>query len=319
MKAKNVIEVTDFVQDEWEELVQRTVAFKHNKHVLPSALKNKSVGLLFSGNSLRTRISFELATHLLGGSSYFLEIRNLTNEKDGVGREALADIVSTLDRMVDCYIVRDYSRKILDVLQQRTGPPVINGFCSVGHPSQALADVSAIRWKRGTNRNLAYATVCPGEGSGVIESFIYAVLLLGESVTIITPTGEFKGKNKDFHTQAEKLSKEYGGRLQVTKNIQNTVKHADVLYVDEWWENTKYFLHKQPREYRVDDEFLAGHKEDLMILHCLPAHWGREITAEVMRGTNSIIFDEAEFRIYSAMSLLCHLHMVGRNCGIAVS
>jgi ornithine carbamoyltransferase len=307
MKTKNVIEVTGFSQSEWRDLIERTIAFKKDKYSEKSILKDKAVGLLFSGNSLRTRFSFERAAHFLGGTSYFFEINDLTNEKDGIAREAPADIISTLDRMIDCYVVRDYSQKMLQVLQQREGPPVINGFCSVGHPSQALADLSSTKWKRGTNDDLFYAAVCPSEGSGVIESFIYGVLLLGGSVTVITPSGQLKGKNADFHAQVEKLSQQYGGRLEVTKEIRGTVERADVLYVDEWWENTKNFLNKQTGEYRVDNKFLEGSKSDLAILHCLPAHWGREITAEVMRGPNSIIFDEAEFRLYSAMSLLCQL------------
>ena len=184
---------------------------------------------------------------------------------------------------------------------------MINGFCSVGHPSQALADVSVINWKRGTNKNLNYAGVCSEKGGGTIESFIYAVLLLGESITIITPTGKFKGKNKDFHIQVKKLSMQYGGELRITKEIHDIMKKADILYVDEWWENSKNFIKNKMGKYKVDTTFLQGRKKNWMILHYLPAHQGREITTEVMRGPNSIIFDEAEFRVYSAMSLLCYL------------
>ncbi|KKW41743.1 MAG: Ornithine carbamoyltransferase, catabolic [Candidatus Magasanikbacteria bacterium GW2011_GWA2_56_11] len=307
MRAKNIVEVTDFTPAEWKRLIGETVKFKKNRHRQPKALKNKRIGLMFDSNSLRTKISFETACYLLGGDSYFIDIHNVTHEKDGVKRETFEDIIDTLDRMVDAYVVRDYSRQMLDVLKRKTNPPFINGFCEIGHPSQALADMAVIKWKKGTVQGLNYAGVCPEAGSGVLESFIYAVLLLGERITIITPSGKLKGKNKDFGATAARLSEKYGGSLRVTNEIKETVIGADVLYADEWWENTKNFLRKKMGRYRVDDHFLAGSKPNLSILHCLPAHPGREITEAVMRGPQSLIFDEAEFRVYSAMSLLSYL------------
>jgi ornithine carbamoyltransferase len=210
--------------------------------------------------------------------------------------------------MIDIYVVRDYSQKFIDVLVRKNDPPFINGFCKTGHPSQALADLSVIKWKKGKTKGLSYVGVCPETGSGVMESFIYGVLLLGERMTLITPTGTFSGKNLDFDETVKKLSSQYGGSLTLTKNISQTIATADVLYVDEWWENTSDFLNKSMGQYQVNQEFLKDSKPSLSIMHCLPAHLGREITEEVVRSPRSIIFDEAEFRVYSAMSLLCYLN-----------
>lgn len=307
MKAKNIIEVTDFSQKEWIRLIDEAVKFKKNPHRKEKLLHRKRIGLVFDEHSLRTRLSFEIATHLLGGTTYFVDVHSVTHEKDGTQREVFEDIVETMDKMIDAYVLRDYSRQLFNVFIRKSYPPFINGFCGVGHPSQALADLSVIKWEKGTNKGLNYVGVCPANGSGVMESFVYGVLLLGENITLITETGQFKGKNADFHKQVKRLSKRYGGKLSLTKNPRDVMAQADVLYVDEWWENKRNYLERKIGKYRVDGTFLKNSKEGLSILHCLPAHPGREITSEVIYSDRSLIFDEAEFRIYSAMALLSYL------------
>lgn len=140
--------------------------------------------------------------------------------------------------MVDVYVIRDYSQRLFEIIKRKSYPPFINGFCMVGHPSQALADLTAITWKKGTSQGLNYAGVCPSTGSGVMESFVYGALLLGQHITLITENGKFKGKNFDFHAQVKLLVNTYGGSFTVTSHIQPVIASADVLYVDEWWENT---------------------------------------------------------------------------------
>ncbi len=307
MTKGNIIDVHQFTQQEWTSLIQRAVECKEDKDQYKQVLSGKRVGLVFDSNSLRTKISFETAAYLLGADSYFVSVDTVTQERDGTPREIYEDIIETLDRMVDCYVLRDYSRKLYDVFIRKEYPPFINGLCEVGHPSQALADLGVLQWKKKKVEGLNYAGVCPVTGSGVIESYVYGVLLLGENVTLITPTGEFAGKNKDFDEQVKRLSKEHGGTLSVTKDIASTVAAADVLYVDEWWENDPDFLKKKMGEYKVDSTFLQGSKKDLSVLHCLPAHHGREIESDVIYGDQSLIFDQAEFRVYSAMSLLLYL------------
>lgn len=307
MKAKNLIEVTNFSRKEWSHLIDETIKFKKKPHRKEKLLNHKRIGLVFDDNSLRTRLSFETAAHLLGGTTYFIDVYNVTHEKDGTKRETFEDIIDTMDKMVDVYVVRDYSQQIFNVFTKKSYPPFINGFCTVGHPSQALADLSVIKWEKGTNKNLSYVGVCPGTGSGVMESFVYGVLLLGQSITLITETGKFKGKNTDFYIQVMRLTKQHGGRLTLTKNPESIVAQADVLYVDEWWENKPDYLKRKIGKYKVDEKFLKNSKKDLSILHCLPAHPGREIASDVMRSDQSLIFDQAEFRVYSAMALLSYL------------
>jgi len=298
---KNILEVTDLIKKELEQLIKRTLYFQKNKKKTFSILKGKKIGLLFDSASLRTKFSFEIASHNLGGFPYFVPLKTITNENDGTEREIYEDIIDTLDRFVDCYVVRDYSRKVLSVLVRKDNPPLINGFSEVGHPSQALADISVIALKKRDLTKLNICAVCPSTGSGVIESFAYAILLLGGNITLITPTGKFKGKNKDFHQQTKKLK----GKLTITKSPEEIVSKADVLYVDEWWENIPNFTRKKPpKKYQVTKEFLKKSKKDLIILHCLPAHHDREIAKDVFYSKKSIVFEEAEFRIYSAMALL---------------
>ena len=307
MKAKNLIEVTDFSQKEWRHLIDEAIEFKKKPHRKEKLLNHKRIGLVFDDNSLRTRLSFESATHLLGGTTYFIDVHSVTHEKDGTKRETFEDIVDTLDKMIDAYVVRDYSQQLFEVFKKKSSPPFINGFCGVGHPSQALADLSVLKWKKGSTKKLTYVGVCPSMGSGVMESFVYGVLLLGESVTLITETGTFRGRNQDFHEQVSLLTERHGGHLILTKKPESILAKADVLYVDEWWENKPNFLKRKVGKYKVDKKFLKDSKKDLVILHCLPAHPGREIESEVMRSDQSLIFDQAEFRVYSAMALLSYL------------
>lgn len=306
MKAKNILEVTDFSQSEWKKLISETIKFKKNPYRKKNLLKNKRIALVFDSNSLRTRLSFETAIHLLGGNSYFVDIHALTHEKDNTPRECYEDIIETMDRMVDAYVVRDYTQQMLEVFKRKSFPPIINGFCSTGHPSQALADLSVIKYKKKTN-NVIYSGVCPEAGSGVMESFIYGVLLLGLKITLITETGKFVGKNQNFQQQSNFLEKKYGGHFNIVKNSELIIKRADVLYVDEWWDNSPNFLKRKIGKYKVDSRFLKKSKKTLSILHCMPAHMEREISTEVMQGEQSIVYDEAEFRVYSAMALLNYL------------
>lgn len=300
MKKRNILEITDVSAREFRRLIARAIYFSRRPRKSFRTLKGAHVGLLFDANSLRTKMSFEVATYKMGGIPYFIPLQSVTHE-DGAPRESREDIIDTLDRFVDLYIVRDYSQEVMRVLMRKNDPPVFNGFSGVGHPSQALADIAVITKQKGDIRTLNICAVCPATGSGVIESFAYAVLLLGGDITFITPTGKFTGKNSCFYKHVDS----FPGRLTVEKGIA-AVQNADVLYVDEWWENTPNFLEtaKPPVKYRVDEKFLKGTKDDLIIMHCLPAHHEREISSDVISSSRSIVFDEAEFRLYSAMAWL---------------
>lgn len=311
MKSKNILEISDLSVKDLKKCITRAIYFKKHWKKQFTILKHKRIGLLFDAVSLRTKVSFEVAIHKLGGFPYYVDIGTKTDvdigsvtHEAGAPRESFEDIVDTMDRFVDAYVVRDYSQQILNVLKRKTFPPVINGFSVTGHPSQALADVSVITLKKGDLQKLTIAVLSPATGSGVIESFIYAVLLLGGAVHIITPTGTFKGKNVDFWETVAALP----GRCSVTKYDATLIRKLDVLYVDEWWFPGADFLKKKPpKRYRADANFLHGAKKDLIILHCLPAHHNREISEEVITSERSIVFDEAEFRVYSAMALLEYL------------
>lgn len=303
MRYKNILDINDFTPTELEHLIERAHFFKKNWNDNFDILKNKRVGMLFDSSSLRTKVSFEVAVQKLGGISYFVDLNEVITEA-GAPRESYEDIVDTLDRFVDIYVVRDYSRKILDVLKRAAFPPLINAFSVVGHPSQALADVAVIQEKRGDIKKLNITAVCKETGSGVIESFAYAIALLGGHLTLITPTGTFTGKNSDFI----EVMRTFNGTYSVTSNVPETMAQADILYVDEWWfPGAKFLETPPPKGYVVDQEFLSGAKADLGILHCLPAHRGREVSGEVLDSNNSYIFDEAEYRLYSAMALLEYL------------
>jgi ornithine carbamoyltransferase len=262
-------------------------------------LKNKTLAMLFEKSSTRTRISFEVAMTELGGHAIYL------NYKDAqLGRgESVADTARVMSRYVHAIMARVYKHKTVTELCENGTVPVINGLSDLEHPCQLLADLLTIREYKGKFKGLNFAWI--GDGNNVCNSAMLACAITGMKMTVACPEG--------YEPNAEILVKarELGGTINITRDILKAAKNADILSTDVWvsmGDEEEYDQRLRDfKPYQINSKLLEQAKHDVMVLHCLPAHRGEEITGEVVDGPNSAVFDQAENRLHIQKALLLKL------------
>ncbi|MCX9014928.1 MAG: ornithine carbamoyltransferase [Candidatus Methanoperedens sp.] len=262
-------------------------------------LKNKTLAMLFEKSSTRTRLSFEVGMSELGGKAIFLSPRDMQ-----IGRgESIADTAKVMSRYVSAIMARVYKHETLVELSKYSTVPVINALSDLEHPCQLLADLMTIRERKGTLKGLKFAWL--GDGNNVCNSAILACALTGMKISVACPEG-YKPDSA-----AIKKAKELGGEVEITSDPAKAAENADVLYTDVWVsmgdedEAEQRLIDLKP--YQINSKLLEHAKHDVVVLHCLPAHRGEEITAEVVDGPNSAVFDEAENRLHAQKALLLKL------------
>jgi len=263
-------------------------------------MKGKILGMLFEKSSTRTRISFEVAALQLGGHAIFLPSDNLQIKRG----ESVPDTAKVFGRYMDIIMGRVYSHKTLEDLAAHAGIPVINGLCDQEHPCQALGDLFTIREKKQKLEGLKLVYV--GDGNNVCHSLMLAGAICGMKVVACTPEGYEPKAN--FVKKAKELAKLYGGEIVLEKDPNKAVVDADVIYTDVWTsmgdEGQEKVRKAKFQPYQINGKLLKHAKPDVMVMHCLPAHRGEEITDEVMDGPNSIVFDQAENRLHIQKAIL---------------
>jgi ornithine carbamoyltransferase len=269
------------------------------KHgIVKKPLSGKTLGMIFEKASTRTRVSFEVAMHELGGYALYLNANDLQ-----IGRgEPIEDTARVLSRYLDCIMIRTYKQKTVEDLARFGSIPVINGLSDLEHPCQILADLMTIREYKGSFKGLKLAYI--GDGNNVANSLIIGGLKMGMSVAIACPDAYRPAPAVlDFAAAHE-------GFL-MTPDIAATAADADVLYTDVWasmgMESEKSKREKDFSGYQINDEVLKLAKHDAIVLHCLPAHRGEEITAEAFEAHAAEIFDEAENRLHAQKAVLVKL------------
>jgi ornithine carbamoyltransferase len=266
-------------------------------------LKGKTLAILFQKPSLRTRVSFEMAMSHLGGRALYLS----PNEVQMGRRESVADVAKVLSRYVDGIVARVYEHRDVEELANYASIPVINGLSDFCHPCQALSDLFTIREKRGYLNGLKLAYV--GDGNNVARSLLFASSKVGMDISVASPEGY--EPEEEVVELAKGFAEESGGSVLITNDPIEAVRGADVIYTDVWVsmgqeEETERRLKVFP-PYQVNVELVANAKPDCIVMHCLPAHRGQEITDEVADGPNSIIFDQAENRMHAQKGILVFL------------
>ena len=263
-------------------------------------LKGKIVALLFEKPSLRTRVSFEVAVRHLGGESFYLG-----SQEVGLGqREAVKDVAQVLDRMVDGLVIRTFAHENLLEIARFASIPVINGLSDLYHPCQVLGDLLTIQEKKGKLRGLKICFL--GDGNNVCHSWINAASILGLELVVSTP--ERYRISSQIWEEAQERGKKNGARIIYEVDPQKAIEGAEVVYTDVWAsmgkeaekEERKIFL--QP--YQVNGHLLSKASPDFIVMHCMPAKRGEEITDEVMDGPHSVVVDEAENRLHAQKALL---------------
>ncbi|NJD78125.1 MAG: ornithine carbamoyltransferase [Candidatus Methanoperedens sp.] len=264
-----------------------------------TALRNKTLAMLFEKSSTRTRISFEVAMTELGGHAIYLNYKDIQ-----LGRgESLADTARVMSRYVNVIMARVYKHETLVELSKNATVPVINGLSDIEHPCQLLADLLTIREYKGKFKGLNFSWI--GDGNNVCNSAILACALTGMKITVACPEG-YEPRN-DIVEKA----KELGGTVNIIRDPVKAAKNADILSTDVWvsmGDEDEYDQRLQDfKPYQINSKLLEQAKHDVMVLHCLPAHRGEEITADVVDGPRSAVFDQAENRLHAQKALLLKL------------
>lgn len=265
-------------------------------------LAGRSVALIFQKPSLRTRVSFEVGIARLGGTPVVL-----IGDEVGLGsREVPRDVARTLERYVDAIVARVFDHSLLEDLADAATVPVINALSDVEHPCEALADLMAMRerWEELRGRQLVFI----GDGNNVAASLLLAGASVGLHVRVVTPPGYAPAAS--VVTRARAIAATTGSRIELGNDPVAGVHGADAIYTDVWASMGQEAQAERRREvfrgFAVNAALIA-HAPDALVMHCLPAHRGDEITSEVLDGPQSIVFDQAEARLWTQMALLMRL------------
>lgn len=301
MSERDFLSVDDLSRDELQALLDDAAALKRDPDAWADRLRGKQVALIFEKVSTRTRVSFEVAVTSMGGNCVVL-----TGDELQLGRgETLEDTGRVLSRYVDAIVFRTFGQDRLERLADAASVPVINGLSDFSHPCQCLADLQTLREKKGDLRGLSLAYV--GDGNNVAHSLMLGGTKLGMDVRLACPAGY-----EPFPQVVERsveLAAASGGSLTITDDVERAVAGAEVLYTDVWvsmgQEAGARLQTLAP--YQVGRPMIDLAGDDVIVLHCLPAHRGEEITADVIDGPRSVVWDQAENRLHSQKALLAWL------------
>lgn len=294
---KHLLKLMDLSTKEINEILNLADQLKFEKKngIEHHLLKGKTLGMIFSKSSTRTRVSFEVGMYDLGGSALFLSARDLQ-----IGRgETVQDTARVLSRYLDGIMIRTFAQKEVEDLATYGSIPIINGLTDYCHPCQVLADLMTIREHKGAcaGNKLCYI----GDGNNMTNSLIVGGIKMGMEVAVACP----KGYEPDAEIMA--WAKE-NGKFTYTEDVLTAAKDADVLYTDVWasmgQESEAEARKKVFKNYQINQEVTAVAHEKAMVLHCLPAHREEEITAEVFEAHANEIFDEAENRLHAQKAVL---------------
>lgn len=300
---RDLIKLSDYSSAEILALIDSADKLKKIKGIMRQDLRGRSVALVFQKPSNRTRVSFEVGVYELGGHCLYLGPEEINLGK----RESTYDVAKTLSRYVHCIVARVYHNKDIMELAQYADVPVINALCDLYHPCQALADIQTIREQLGSFKGLTLSYV--GDGNNVFHSLMMACVKVGINVRFAGPKGY--GPNLEIVHEAEGFAKKNKCTIELGKDPKEAVKGADVIYSDVWVsmgqeaETSKRI--KEFKGYQINKDLVKSAHKDYIFMHCLPAHRGMEVTADIIDGKHSVIFDQAENRLHAQKAVLLKL------------
>ncbi|MBN1877547.1 MAG: ornithine carbamoyltransferase [Anaerolineae bacterium] len=299
---KHFLTLADLTAAEMHHILNLAVRIKQEWQAgnAPTYLKDKVLGMIFQKPSLRTRVSFDVAMLQLGGNGLYLSPNEIQLGK----RESVADVARVLSRYVNVLMARVFAHEDIVELAKYAGVPVINGLSDYVHPCQGMADFLTILEHKGTfqGKKLTYV----GDGNNVATSLLFGATLLGMDFTIAAPQGY--GLHPAVWDMGRRLAAASGARIVVTYDPLEAFVDADVIYTDTWTsmgqEAETELRRKVFPPYQVNEDKLRYAKEDVIVMHCLPAHRGEEITDAVADGPHSVLFDQAENRLHAQKAIL---------------
>ena len=299
MGKKNLISVLD-MKDQWPDLVDLAIKLKAERGHHGAPLAGKTLAMMFEKPSTRTRTSFDVAITELGGHALYLDV---TKMQMGHG-ETVEDTARVLSRFVHGIMYRAFDYKMMDKLGEWATVPVISGLDDLEHPCQALADMVTIKEKLGSFRGKKIVYL--GDGNNVCNSRLYASAIMGIDMVACCPATRMP--NAEIMLGAANIAAENGSKIVASHDPQEACVGADVLYTDTWismGDDTPVDKAiKLFQMYQINDELLSIANPGCIVMHCLPAHRGQEITNEVIEGPHSVVFDQAENRLHAQKAVL---------------
>ncbi len=302
---KDLLKLKDWSKEEIIEVLNLADQLKYEqKHgISHKHLEGQTLAMIFNKSSTRTRISFEVGIMQLGGTGLFLSSSDLQ-----MGRgEPIEDTARVLSRYVDGIMIRTFEQKEVEDLAKYASIPVINGLTDDFHPCQVLADLMTIREFKSKLEGLKVAYI--GDSNNMANSLMIGCLKVGLDVSIASPKGYMP--KDDMISIANESAKEGNSKLFITDNIEEAVKDADVVITDVWasmgQEEEANERKKIFKNYQISDKLMGYAKEDAIVMHCLPAHRGEEITAEILEKHADVIFEEAENRLHAQKAVMVTL------------
>ncbi len=299
------LSLADLSSSEIIGLIERAVALKAEwkSGGNPPLLAGKTLAMVFQKPSLRTRVSFEMAMRHLGGAAMYL-----SPDEIGLGkRESVADVARVLSRYVDGIMARVFAHAHVVELARYSRVPVINGLSDYSHPCQGLADLLTIYEKFGRLSGVRLAYV--GDGNNVLTSLLFGGSKVGMRIVSANPPGYEPAQ--EVLEQARGFAAASGGSVDVTHDAHEAVRGADVIYTDVWTSMGQEAEREQRLRvfppYQVNSRLVSGAQPHVVVMHCLPAHRGEEITDEVIDGPHSVVFDQAENRMHAQKAILVRL------------
>jgi len=297
--AVHLRSLQDFTKVELVGLIERAVELKNERKVgiVNQQLAGKTIGLLFEKPSIRTRVSFESAMYGLGGQVVFLSIRDAQLARS----EPLKDISRVMSRYVDGMVVRTFGQNVVDELAEYASVPVINALTDLHHPCQVLSDVMTVMEKKGSMDDLHITWL--GDGNNMANSWIQAAAKIGFELTLACPEG--------YSPNAEILAKsrsEASKPITLIRDPQKAIRSADVINVDVWAPMGRESSQEERLNffspYQLNSALLSKAPGDCIVLHCLPAHRGEEITDKVLESSQCVAFDQAENKMHIHKAIL---------------
>lgn len=302
LKGRDFISLNDFTREEIDQFLKTALMIKLRLKAGESfqPLTGKSLGMIFTKPSTRTRIAFEVAMYQLGGHALFLSSQDLQLRRG----ETIEDTGRVLSRYLDGILIRTFAHQDVLDLAAAASVPVINGLTDLLHPTQVLADLLTIYEKKGhlTGLKMAYL----GDGNNMTHSLLYGAAKTGMHFTAATPKAY--EPDSGIVIRAKEEASKWGAQIRVTEDPYEAVKDADIIYTDVWAsmgqeeEHAKRLKEMQP--YQINTELMAKAPDHALFMHCLPAHRGEEVTDEVIGGLQSIVFDQAENRLHAHKAIL---------------
>ncbi|AMA62179.1 ornithine carbamoyltransferase [Kurthia gibsonii] len=302
LKGKDLLSLVNYSSEEVQQLIDLAIQLKTitKEGKCPKLLEGKTLAMIFEKNSTRTRISFEVGMHQLGGKGMYMNARDLQ-----IGRgESVYDTAHVLSGYVDGIMIRANSHAMVKELAEHASIPVINGLTDISHPCQALADLETIKEVKGHFKGLKLAYI--GDGNNVAHSLVVAAAHVGMDVVVAAPKGY--EPSEQVMLKAATIAAQNGSTVSFTNDPIEAATDADVIYTDVWTSmGQEEESAKRLRDFegfQISSELVAYAKPDYMFLHCLPAHREEEVATAVIDGENSYIFQQAENRLHAQKAVL---------------